>query len=324
MGKVLCVGGVTTDLLVKPVDRLPSPGALQQVDSIATSVGGCATNCAIDLAKLGVPAAVACRVGRDQYGDFVASVLEENGVDTAGLVRGEEPTTVSVVCVHSNGERSFLYYPGSTAAFCLEDMPPKALEGCGVVFVAGAMLMSRFDGEPCGWFLDRCRKEGRYTVMDTSWDVEGVWLPKIQASLEGLDLFMPSYEEAKELSGQEEPEKIARFFQDLGVKAVVVKMGAKGAFFQPPKGEGQYFPTYRQIKPVDTTGAGDSFCAGVLAGLAMDWPLSRCIPFANAVGTHCVMEIGASKGIRPMEEILAFMQSHDPMEEGPWKKGGAI
>lgn len=66
-------------------------------------------------------------------------------------------------------------------------------------------------------------------------------------------------------------------------------------------------PTYQQIKPVDTTGAGDAFCAGFLCGLAQGWDFRKSGAFANAVGTHCIQAIGASTGIRPMEDILEFM-----------------
>lgn len=312
MKKVMCIGSVTTDILVRPADAVPPPGVLKKVDSIATLVGGCASNCAIDLAKLGVPAAISCRLGQDNNGDFVKKVLRENGVDISGVAQtGPAPTTVSIVCIHESGERSFLYHPGSTDDFCAEDISPAAVDDCDIVFVAGAMLMSRFDGEPTAKFLQECRAKGKMTVMDTAWDFDDVWLPKVEAVLDGLDLFMPSFEEACRLSGETKPEKIAAFFRARGVKDVIIKLGADGAYLQTRDGTEGTFPTYREIRPVDTTGAGDSFCAGVLAGLAMNWTLDKCVRFGNAVGTHCIMKIGASTGIPPMEEVLRFMKEHD-------------
>lgn len=312
MKKIMCVGGITTDILVKPADSVPPPGVLRSVDSIVTQVGGCASNCATDLARLGIPAAISCRLGQDNYGDFVKSTLAESGIDVSGAVQtGSAPTTVSIVCIHSDGERSFLYNPGSTADFCKEDIDMSLIDDCDIVFVAGAMLMNGFDGPPTAQFLQECRKRGKYTVMDTAWDFDDVWLPKIEAALEGLDLFMPSYDEAVKLSGQKEPEQIADFFAQKGVKDVVIKLGADGAYLQTRAGLKAYYPTYREIKPVDTTGAGDSFCAGFLAGLSMDWPPEECARFANAVGTHCIMKVGASAGIPSMNEVLRFMREHD-------------
>ena len=71
MKKVLCIGSVTTDVMLKPVDNLPAPGALQFIDSSSMFVGGCASNAAMDLAKLGVPVALSCKVGDDLFGHFV-------------------------------------------------------------------------------------------------------------------------------------------------------------------------------------------------------------------------------------------------------------
>lgn len=316
MKKILCVGSVTTDIIVTPADQVPTPGTMNGVSGVAAHVGGCAANAAIDLARLGAPVSLACKVGRDPFGTFVAETAQAAGVDTGGIVRdGSVGTTVSVVCVHSDGERSMFYYPGSTSGFTVDDIGKTAFSESGVVFVAGALLLTAFDGAPCAAFLRRARGKGKYTVMDTAWDTENIWLPKIRESLRYLDLFMPSYQEAAKLSGKTELSDIADAFFALGVRNVVVKLGGRGAYVCEASGERYLLPTYNEVKPVDTTGAGDSFCAGFLCGVAQGWSFRRCGQFANAVGTHCVMEIGASTGIRSMEEILQFMKEH-PLQIG--------
>lgn len=313
MEKILCIGSVTTDIIVSPADSIPPPGTLRAVNSTSMHVGGCASNAAIDLAKLGVPVALSCRVGRDSFGDFVLAQTSGAGVDVSGVARGETPTTCSVVCVSSEGERSFLYNPGSTSAFRAEDVPDSLLDECGIVFVAGAMLLNAFDGAPCARLLEKAGEQGKLTVMDTAWDGDGVWLPKIEEALGRLDLFMPSYEEAVRLSGESAPSDIADFFFAWGVGSVIIKLGKDGAYFCPTPTERYSLPTYRKIRPVDTTGAGDSFCAGFLCGLAQGWDFRRCGAFANAVGTHCIQSIGASAGIRPIADILRFMET-TPLE----------
>ncbi len=314
MKKVLCIGSVTTDIIVTPVDSVPPPGTLRAVKGTTTHVGGCASNAAMDLAKLGVPAALCCKVGKDSFGDFVLAQASAAGVDVSGVIQDPSvSTTSSVVCVSSDGERSFLYNPGSTSAFRKEDVPEQLLEECGIVFVAGAMLLSSFDGKPCSEVLARARALGKFTVMDTAWDFDDRWLPKIEEALPGLDLFMPSYEEAARLSGKTDVSEIADFFFSLGVKNVIIKIGKDGAYFCPAAEERFTLPTYRNIKPVDTTGAGDSFCAGFLCGLAQGWDFRKSGAFANAVGTHCIMAIGASTGIKPIADILDFMD-RTPLE----------
>lgn len=311
MKSVLCIGSVTTDVIVSPADSIPAPGTLRAVDSISTHVGGCAANAAIDLAKLGVPVLLSCRVGTDSFGDFVKKTAADHGVDTRGIVQAAGAgTTVSVVCVSSSGERSFLYQPGSSAAFVKEDVPEALLQEADIVFVAGAMLLTQFDGAPCAALLHRARELGKTTVMDTAWDFDDVWLPKIREALPEPDLFMPSLEEAQKLTGESDPHRIADRLLDMGPRSVIVKLGKDGALICPAGEERMLLPTYRSIKPIDTTGAGDSFCAGFLAGLAHGWDYRRSGAFANAVGTHCIMAMGASTGIQSIPDILSFMDTH--------------
>lgn len=314
MKRILCIGSVTTDILVSTVDNFPKPGVLQAVQNTNLRVGGCAANAASDLAILGVPVTLSCKVGADWFGNFVKAEVAKTGVDISGIVADETaPTTSSIVCIRSDGERSFLYNPGSAAAYRKEDIPEELIDASDIVFVAGAMLLTSFDGAPCAEVLKMAREKGKYTVMDTAWDFDDVWLPKIADALADLDLFMPSYDEAARLSGKEEPAEIADFFFAAGVKSVIIKLGKQGAYFCPTPEERFTLPTYRSIRSVDSTGAGDSFCAGFLCGLAQDWDFEKSGRFANAVGTHCIQAVGASAGIRPMAEILDFMEK-TPLE----------
>ncbi len=309
MKSILCAGCVTTDVIVSPVDALPQPGQLSPVKSTQVHVGGCASNAAIDLAKLGLPAMLCAVVGEDSFGRFVRDTAQAAGVDTSGLVMkpGVE-TTCSVVCVDSQSERRFLYNPGSTSSMTAEDVSQAQLARADIVFIAGAMLLTAFDGEPCANLLRAAKAAGKFTAMDTAWDFEGRWLPKVAPSLPYLDLFMPSYDEACQLSGLKDPAEMAEYFVGLGAKSVVIKLSHQGAFFREADGRSYRLPAYEQVRAVDTTGAGDAFCAGYLCGLAHGWGMAECGAFANAVAAHCVTQIGASSGIRPMEEILRFME----------------
>jgi sugar/nucleoside kinase (ribokinase family) len=104
---------------------------------------------------------------------------------------------------------------------------------------------------------------------------------------------------------------MADLFLAEGVKLAVIKLGKNGCFVKSSSGEKYLLPTYTDMKPVDTTGAGDSFVAGFLAGILKGWDLHECGRFANAVGTHCVMKVGASNGIKSLEETLEFMKKYE-------------
>ena len=311
MKKVLCIGSVTTDVIIKPVDALPTPGELQFIDSSSMFVGGCASNASIDLAKLGVPVSLCVKLGKDLFGHFVYDTCKEAGVDVSGCVMDENvQTTTSIVCVNSEGERSFLYNGGSTSAMTDKDIPDSLIADADIVFLAGALLTHGLDGEPAAKMFEKAQKMGKFTVMDTAWDPTGRWMKGVEAALPHLDLFMPSIEEAQKIAGKEDFDDIADVFFEKGVKNVIIKAGKKGAYIREGGKKGYCAPTYLSVKPTDTTGAGDSFCAGFLAGLAQDFDFEKSAKLGNAVGTHCVMELGASTGIKPLAEIYKFMEEH--------------
>lgn len=308
MKKILCIGSVTVDIIVKPASTVPAPGTLRAVESVSTLVGGCATNCANDLAKLGTPVSISCLVGNDMMGDFVKKEMTKFGVDTKGIVqRDDVQTTVSVVCIYESGERSFLYNPASSAAFTIDDISDEVLADCDIVFVGGALLLSSFDGEPTRKLMKRAREMGKITVLDTAWDFDDIWLPKIEACLPELDYFIPSVEEAAKLTGEEDPYKIAEKLLTMGPTNVVVKVGKQGALVCPRGEQPTMVPSFLIDKPVDTTGAGDSWCSGFLTGLASGWDMVKSAQFGNAVGAHCVQAIGASTGIPSMQTVLNFI-----------------
>ena len=220
------------------------------------------------------------------------------------------PTTVSVVLVGSSGERTFLYNPGSTAYFTADAMDQGILSEYDMIFVAGAMLLPAFDGASCASFMEQQRKAGKFTAMDTAWDPDGIWLDKIRAVLPHLDLFMPSKAEAEQLTGESDPHKMADRLFALGCGSVVIKLGKRGALVCPQKDKRYLIPAISGVKPLDTTGAGDAFCAGFLAGLSLGWDYEKSAIFAHGVSGCCILQRGASAGIVSLEQTLTFIKEH--------------
>lgn len=313
MRTIACIGSITADILVSGFADLPAPGTLTSFPALAVEVGGCAANVALDLAKLGGQPRLICKIGEDMWGQVIARRLSaELPRGLMDVVRDKTvDTTVSIVLINQQGERSFLYHPGSTSAFTLSDVSPTAIQESDIIFIAGAMLLTSFDGEDCATLLRDCQAAGKYTAMDTAWDFQNIWMPKILPSLPYLDLFMPSYEEAVKLTGEGQPSRIAQVLKNHGVKNVVIKLGSKGALLSPQNGEELLIPAFSGMHVVDTTGAGDAFCAGFLYGLSSSWSFEQCAIFANATAAHCVTAIGASTGIPAASDITTFIQRKD-------------
>ena len=311
MYDVACVGVLCADVLAKPVDSLPEKGKLGLIDQLQLQIGGCASNTAIDLAKIGLKSIMIGKIGADGFGQFLQDTLQNAGVETSGLhVDKTIQTSASVVLIGQDGERSILHCLGSNSRFTFEDIHLELVKQSKILFIAGTFLMPQFDGAGAEKLLKLAKDAGRVSCMDTAWDSTGQWMKKIEKTLQYLDWFMPSYEEAKELSGKTDPAVIAEAFKAKGTKNVVIKLGKDGCYVKSEHDQGFYTPTYTDVKVIDTSGAGDAFCAGFLTGLVKGWDIQACARFANAVGTHCVMAIGTTTGIKSLAETLTFMQTH--------------
>jgi len=312
MHEVTCLGIIVADVIAKTVNNLPPEGKLTLIDQLELHLGGCASNAAVDLEKIGISTAIIGRVGDDGFGSFVINEMKQNGVDVEGIkVSNTSRTSASVVSVHSNGERSFLHHIGANADFIFDDINFSIINESKILFVAGALLMPGFDGPPAAETLRIAQNWKKVTVMDTAWDSTGKWMKLIKPCLPHLDYFIPSLEEAEMISGKSKPEEIADVFLKAGVKTAIIKLGSKGCFVKSINGESFFMESFRGIKAVDTTGAGDSFAAGFITGLVKGWSLSACCKFANAAGAHCVMEVGATSGIKKLDEINKFISSYN-------------
>ena len=294
------------DVVGRPVDGLPARGKLQLADQMQLHMGGCAASTGVGLARLGVSVGIIGKVGADGFGDFILSSLRTAGIDTSAIVRSMfTSTSATMVMVHSDGERSFIHYLGANAELSLADIDFDHVLSARIVHVGGSNLMPAFDGVPTAELLRRAREAGVLTSLDTAWDSQGRWLSLLSPCLQHLDYFVPSIEEARMITGQKEPQDVAAFLLDRGVGTVALKMGGDGCYVRGPQGELR-IPAY-EVPVVDALGAGDAFAAGFLAGLANGWDLEKTSLLASAVGACAVTALGATTGIRSMDETLAFM-----------------
>jgi len=308
MFDVSCVGILVADVLAIPVENLPDKGLLAPVDEILLSVGGCAANAAIGLAKLGASAQIIGKLGADSFGRYVKTEVAQAGVNVDGLTETvSSQTSASVVTVSGDGERTILHCFGANASFCLDDIDFNIIRRSKILFIAGTFLMPAFDGQGARELLKKAREAGILCCLDTAWDPSGRWMDTVSQCLPYLDWFMPSCEEAVQLSGRSMPEDMAAVFAGMGVKNVVIKLGSKGCYVKPQDADGFAVPAY-SVTAADTSGAGDAFCAGFIFGLSKNWTIEDCARFANAAGAICVMQAGTTAGIKSMRETLDFMQ----------------
>jgi sugar/nucleoside kinase (ribokinase family) len=305
---VACMGIVVADVFARPVDEWPERGRLSLVGEMGIGIGGCASNAGIDLAKLGARVVVVGRVGKDGFGDVVRATLQSAGIDTSGIVVDPRVgTSGTMVMVHSDGERSFIHYPGANGRVKPEDMSDEILKRAKIVFIAGTNVMPGFDGEPAARVLRRAREAGATTCLDTVWDATGRWMEIVAPMLPYADMFLPSLAEAAEIVKETDPPRIAEKLMAHGIKIVGLKMGEHGCYLRTADEELR-LPAF-QVDSIDGTGSGDAFAAGFLRGYLEGWPLEQVGRFANASGALCTTAMGTTAGVRSFEETLTFMET---------------
>lgn len=305
---VTCIGGLAADVLARPVREMPTPGHLALVGEMLLAPGGCAQNCACALARLGITARLIGRVGDDDLGAYLMRALATRRVDTTGLleVRGAG-TSATMVLVSSSGERSFFHAIGATAALGPADVNWDLVAQSRILFIGQFGLLGAFD-HAAPEVLRRARELGTLTALDTVWDATHRLSAKVMPCLPYVDYFLPSYSEARMITGLDDPAAMAREFHQQGVGVVAIKLGEDGCYLSDGHGGEWSVPAF-DVQPIDATGAGDAWCAGFIAGILQRLDLAAAGRLGNAVGACCVLALGTYDGIRTMEETLAFMAS---------------
>jgi len=304
---VVCLGILVADTLAKPIERMPAWRQLAVVEQVELHVGGCASNTGTGLARLGFRVAAMGRLGKDGFGDFVLQHLEREGLDTRGVKRdGQANTSFTFVMIARDGERAFFHYVGANGELSYEDVDFDTLRRARILHVAGSLVMRKLDGEPTAKVLRRAREMGVITGLDTVWNDSVDPRAILEPCLPHLDYFLPSIDEAALLTGLKSPADIAAFFLHKGVGVVGLKLGAEGCWIQDSQRK-VHVPAFK-VEVVDTSGAGDAWVAGFLAGLLQGWDLERAGRFGNAMGAMCVTAIGTTSGLRGMRDTLAFLE----------------
>ena len=301
---VVCLGILVADVIARPIDDLPKRGTVALVEEVSLRAGGCAVNTASALAKLGVRAAVAGKVGADPFGDFLLGVLDERGIDRRGVLQDPTvPTSATVALVGSDGERTFLHLPGANGALRRRELDPDVVFGGRILHLAGALVMPALDGEPVASVLADAKARGLLTSLDTVFDATGRW-DLVLPSLPHTDLFAPSLAEGRAISGETEPARVAAWLRERGVAEVALKMGPDGCYASGEGFEGRIEAL--PVEVVDGTGAGDALVAGLLYGKLAGWDFERSVGLANACGALATTAVGAAEGVRGLDETLAF------------------
>lgn len=307
MSEAVCIGISVFDLLFGYASPEIFTRELTLADRFRFSVGGDALNQAARISLLGHRVSLMTRVGDDLFGRHIIDAARQRNVETEDIfVDADTPTTVTIVLVQKDGQRIFLSTRGASKRFSRDCINFDKIKRAKAVSIASAFHARE---------LDACAKEvfslakghGAMTFLDFIGIADGGALADMRSAFGYLDYALPNYEEASNLTGEKELDKIAEAYLEMGVGKVIVKLGAEGCFYADRKESGMV-PGY-PVECADTTGAGDNFAGGFISAKLEGKSDLDALAYANAVGAISVQSYGGQARILK-EDVEGFLRAY--------------
>jgi sugar/nucleoside kinase (ribokinase family) len=285
-------GTLVADVIIRPLRAWPGKSQNAKVDHIEVLPGGAVANTGLALARLGVPVSACAAVGEDNLGKIVKDSIGRWAARDAVTVLPSVRTTGSVVAVSDDGDRCFLSAAGACDQFTLtpDQVENEITSGSRALHIGYAMILPALDGEPLKRMMRQASRLGALTSLDVTYFDGRPW---------------PSLLEASVITGKTDAAEAAEALVASGVrKFVAVTEGARGVWIHIV-GEGHEFIPARQVKVVDTTGAGDAFVAGVLAAWYRGLPWWTAAQIGALVAATAITGSTRYENLRSLEEHLA-------------------
>jgi fructokinase len=312
---VVCFG----DLLI---DFVPTESGLPlaEVETFRRAPGGAAANVAVGLARLGAKSAFMGKVGDDVFGHLLARTLADEGVDTSPLRFDDRArTALAFVSLKADGERDFLFYrhPSADMLFTKDEVDEAAIATAPVFHFDSISLAAPGPRETALFAADQAESAGKLVSFDANlrlplWASADAAKAGIRQGLARATIAKFSDDELDFLTGSRDAAVMRRELWHDGLELMVLSVGKAGSILVTRDGE-LPVPTF-PVRAVDTTGAGDGFVAGLLAGLMHDLGrlqdrdfLYSAGRFANAVGALTTTERGAIPALPRRDQVEALL-----------------
>lgn len=311
---VVCIGASLLDISTFEIDK---DGFFERepniVGSISFSAGGDATNQSIVLSHLGHKVKFITKLGSDDAGNVLYDKLEKSGVDMSLIARGDQDiaSVCNIILIGKDDTRVYITNAtdckSSIASFCEKDIDYSVLTQAKVVSIGSLFVHPLLGNEAMTRIFKTVKEAGGITCADVKADDLDCSMNRYSQALPYLDFLFANEKEAKNLTGLMETEQMADYFLSLGIGTIIIKLGGKGCFVKTSNGD-EFFDTPFFVDPVDTTGAGDNFMAGFISGLIRGCSIHECVQYAKATSAICVGSIGASTGVKSMEQVFTFIK----------------
>ena len=305
------------------IDFVPTVSGVTLIEAPAfkKAPGGAPANVAVGVARLGVSSGFMGKVGEDPFGHFLAQTLSEAGVDISALCFSKEArTALAFVSLKSDGERDFMFYrhPSADMLYKPEDVEAAYIQSARIFHYGSISLISEPSRSATFRAIEIAQQAGLLISYDPNLRLN-LW-PDSESAKQGIMQGWPraqvikvSQEELEFLSGTEDLHAGARRLWHDSLKLMVITHGKSGCSYITKDFNGE-IPGFSVI-PVDTTGAGDGFVAGLLRGLYLfpkaltnEKLIRQVCRYANAVGALTTTQRGAIPALPTSDQVEKFLE----------------
>lgn len=270
--------------------------------------------------RMGASAAIAARVGDDEFGTLNIERLRRSGVDTRFVRRVPGAATGSAfVTYRADGSRDFVFNIAHSAAGLLDetDLAPDLFAGCRFFHVMGSSLINPGLARAARRGVELARAAGARISFDPNIRKELLKLPEVEATIRAIlgqaDILLPSDADLDYLCPGQDVDTAARSLLAAGCERLLLKRGALGSVYYDRE-QRLGMPAFLS-EEVDPTGAGDCFGGTFVASLALGIPLPRALELANAAGALAVRRKGPMEGNSSLAELEAFLATDPPRRQ---------
>jgi ribokinase len=308
MPDVVALGDVNVDIIAHFAEY-PAKGEDALASWTEMHCGGSAANTAMALARMGTPTSLVARVGMDAWADYICSRLNEAGVGCGSLQRDPSAMTgMMYIVVTPDGERTMLGHRGANVFVDPNQIDDRELAAARLFHLSGYALLSDPQRSAALRALEAALRHDLTVTLDPGMSLPHQAAEEMRALLPAVDILMPNLAEARHLTGQAEPEACIQSLLRDGVQIVALKLGRGGCLMATREG---LFPVPGlAIETRDSTGAGDSFDAGLILGFlgGLDW-LGAAI-LGNALGAMAAACAGAGTEGLKAQDVATLLQAH--------------
>jgi len=302
---VTIAGELNLDLILYGLPEQLEPERELLADRMMLTLGSSSAIVAHNLSALGSRVGFQSRIGDDPLGKIALERLQQGEVDVSKVrvVPGATTTGLTVI-LHHQAWRNILTYSGTIAELTWDDLDLDYLADSRH-FHFSSYYLQRGLRPRVSELFQRLKSKGLTISLDTNDDPEDRWEGGLHDLLRHVDVFLPNEREACKAAGTDDLEAAIDRLSKL-VPLLVVKLGREGALAQ--QGSERFTAASKEVVPVDTVGAGDSFDAGFLHEYVRGSDLRTCLASGNRAGALSVTRPGGTEAFRDVRHREQLLQ----------------